>query len=401
MASYVDFYWDFGDGNSSTEQNPKHIYKMAGEYLVTRRRTYVIIAPNGDRQEIIDQNQFTIYVYEFDLTGPNNVVYTDLCIRCAVIPQQGIGMVEWGGDGWIWPEAYEGSCNGYDKNNTTISIILDTISGKFYRIGIEEQWLDRLDNFGYVKGLGQEISGYFKLKELTSSQGEFQDIVHNESYVYFRPFFEADRNKSGHNPDNGFREDFHVGMKLYEEGNLTYNTEIEQVPLKADYTFPKKTQARRILAEITFSKSSWRCIGIGQRWNELDKKPAPIINTKSETLWRREFSSPDLWLSRDSTNPLLNRATGSTLDGDYETLTTGPDDTSNSAIDLKVSSSSNVGYSLDMSTSNGGIVYDLDGLEYTVNQNTRKKAKTASYDDKDIQIIIFGSTSNSNIEVEK
>jgi hypothetical protein len=118
-----------------------------------------------------------------------------------------------------------------------------------------------------------------------------------------------------------------------------------------------------------------------------------IIGTTSNSKITGDLESPDTKLT--TSNGKIDLRLPCTLSGEYDL------DTSNSAIDLKVSSSSNVGYSLDMSTSNGGIVYDLDGLEYTINQNTRKKAKTASYDDMDIQITIFGSTSNSNIDVEK
>lgn len=31
----VKWYWDFGDGTSSTEENPVHVYGKAGEYTVT------------------------------------------------------------------------------------------------------------------------------------------------------------------------------------------------------------------------------------------------------------------------------------------------------------------------------------------------------------------------------
>ena len=29
------YYWDFGDGNSSTDSNPEHVYQNGGVYLVT------------------------------------------------------------------------------------------------------------------------------------------------------------------------------------------------------------------------------------------------------------------------------------------------------------------------------------------------------------------------------
>jgi len=31
----VEWYWNFGDGNTSTEQNPTHTYTISGEYVAT------------------------------------------------------------------------------------------------------------------------------------------------------------------------------------------------------------------------------------------------------------------------------------------------------------------------------------------------------------------------------
>lgn len=74
--------------------------------------------------------------------------------------------------------------------------------------------------------------------------------------------------------------------------------------------------------------------------------------------------------------------------------------TSNSAINLKVSSRSEVGYSLDLATSNGSVDIDLPNLSYTTNQRTRKVARTTGFDAKDVRITIEGSTSNSSVDVE-
>ena len=42
VANADSWLWDFGDGNTSTERNPRHIYMEAGEYLVT------LSTSNGD-----------------------------------------------------------------------------------------------------------------------------------------------------------------------------------------------------------------------------------------------------------------------------------------------------------------------------------------------------------------
>ncbi|WKV13434.1 PKD domain-containing protein [Marivirga harenae] len=36
LPTEATFFWEFGDGNTSTEENPEHIYQEAGEYIVTQ-----------------------------------------------------------------------------------------------------------------------------------------------------------------------------------------------------------------------------------------------------------------------------------------------------------------------------------------------------------------------------
>lgn len=326
-----EYQWYFGDGGLSTEKDPFHIYKMPGEYLVIRVRT------TSDGEEI---DSVTIRVYDWYLNEDLHVAYTTKCIKSAVYSHQGVGMVERGGANWVWPEAWVGTCSGVDKVNNHIALVLDNASGQFYQIGIAEQWLDRLDLLSEYGQGGYEIESWVKLKEHVSTSGEFEDIRHEESYVYMRPFNEKNRELSGYNANTGMRGSFHVGAKLYTDGKLTQEAEINRVPLKADYVFREKVQAPRIQLEINFSAAGWRCIGIQNRVEELDKKRGPIYNTKSETVWQREFNSQDLWISRDSTDPINDRTTvGPTTWGTWDSLVEGPDKIASSGIFLNATTS--------------------------------------------------------------
>ena len=66
---------------------------------------------------------------------------------------------------------------------------------------------------------------------------------------------------------------------------------------------------------------------------------------------------------------------------------------------LTVSSSSNVAYDLDLSTSNGEVTIDLIALEYTKNERTSKIARTTGFKDQNVQVVIRGRTSNGNIKI--
>ena len=104
------------------------------------------------------------------------------------------------------------------------------------------------------------------------------------------------------------------------------------------------------------------------------------------------FEAPDTSLS--TSNGIIDLVLPCTVSGDYMLRT------SNGRIDLKVSSSTQVGYDLELSTSNGGIDADVPNLDYSTNQNTRKVAKTENFAAKDVKISIDADTSNSNIDVD-
>ena len=318
-----EYQWYYGDGGVSTEKDPYHVYKMPGEYVVIRVRTV-------DGFEDIDT--VTERVYDWYTNEGLHVAYTNKCIKSAVYSHQGVGLVERGGDNWVWPEAWVGTCHGFDKINNHISLVLDNASGNFYQIAIPEQWLDRLDTLSEYGQGGYEISSWMKLKEHVSTAGEYEDVRHEESYVYMRPFNESNRNLDEYSTETGMRGRFHVGAKLYTDGKLTHDAEINRVPLKADYVFREKVQSPRIQLEVNFSAAGWRCIGIQNKVEELDKKRGPLFNTKSETTWQREFLGQDLWMSRDSTNPVLNRASGNTISGTWDSLITGPDTIADSGV---------------------------------------------------------------------
>lgn len=104
------------------------------------------------------------------------------------------------------------------------------------------------------------------------------------------------------------------------------------------------------------------------------------------------LEAPETELS--TSNAMIDLTLPCSVTGDYLLKT------SNSALNIEVSSNSDVGYDLDLSTSNGNVNIDLPNLSYTTQQKTIKRAKTTGFDTKEVKITIRGSTSNSNIDVE-
>lgn len=74
--------------------------------------------------------------------------------------------------------------------------------------------------------------------------------------------------------------------------------------------------------------------------------------------------------------------------------------TSNGPVQLEVSSSTSVGYNLDLSTRNSIVDIDLPNLDYTVSTRTRKEAHTIGLASKSVRITIDASTSNGSMRVD-
>jgi len=74
--------------------------------------------------------------------------------------------------------------------------------------------------------------------------------------------------------------------------------------------------------------------------------------------------------------------------------------TNNGFVGLEVSHSSDVGYDLDLSTSNAGIDLDLPDLDYSEDQKTSKEARTRDFGSKALKITINASTSNGAMVVD-
>jgi hypothetical protein len=104
------------------------------------------------------------------------------------------------------------------------------------------------------------------------------------------------------------------------------------------------------------------------------------------------FESPDASLI--TSNGAVNLEIPCTVSGYYEIIT------SNAGMDLRVSSSSDVGYDLSLSTSNSDINVDLLDLDYSTDQRNRVVAKTGGFSSRKVQITIDAGTSNGSIDVE-
>lgn len=325
METILYFEWDFGDGKKSKERSPEHVYFMAGKY----HGSVTITNQFGDQWS----TTFTIYVYDWDLTGSEggtNVSFTDKCYRIAINPNQGIGIVPWGIGGDLpFPEARVGTVKGLNKANQAISLILDNRSGLFYRIGVKEIWQDKIG----VYGQGAEINSMVRLKENISVLGEEGMVEHIESHIHERPQDESYKDEDGFT-EKGFLESHRINLKMFANGD-TVNpiAKLKNVTQYGDYVFSKRIENKRLQLQIETTTSAFKITTIKQHINNIDKvTPDGIGGIKTEVDFINTFRGSDLWITRDSKSPLLNRSSGNNVSGSYDSLTEGPDGKSNSAL---------------------------------------------------------------------
>jgi hypothetical protein len=314
--------WDFGDGRTSTEYNPIHMYVMPGIY------TWYLTVVDLFGRSITASGIIRVRDWDYE-EGALHVAYTTKSYRFAMAPHQGVGAAEFTGDNWLWPTAYTGTCKGMDDAGNTISLVLNNANGRFYRIGIRDIWQDRIGSYG-----GYPIECSFRLKEHTAVAGEFEELEHIESHVYMRPFWETNRNLSGFTAE-GFPDDYALSLRMYENGEpTTPSAKIQNVPRFGDYVYRKRIEARRLQLEVVVDTSGWRCVKAQQQMMSINKSAGPGFDTPTEDIWQGEFASPDLWWARDQLRPTMDRSAGIRFSGAHDTLGIGPDGLTNSAVNF-------------------------------------------------------------------
>jgi len=88
----VEWHWDFGDGNTSDEQDPEHIYYYSGDFPVSLQviddngcdavkmvPDYISVTESPDPQFTADQSSYCMVPFEVNFTnnttGPGNITY--------------------------------------------------------------------------------------------------------------------------------------------------------------------------------------------------------------------------------------------------------------------------------------------------------------------------------------
>lgn len=133
-SNTITYEWNFGDGNSSTETNPQHIYNKEGNYTVT------LIAKSSfgcyDTMSISDISINSFNVEAPNIFTPNGDGMSDfftpkvkpsISFKCTIFSKEGNVLIEWSDPNFAWdgkinnnpvPDGnYFYIINGIDKDN--------------------------------------------------------------------------------------------------------------------------------------------------------------------------------------------------------------------------------------------------------------------------------------------
>lgn len=269
MAIYK-WFWDFGDGFFSLEQNPQHEYSRAGVFTVS-----LTIWDDGTGA---DTETKVAYV---TVTENPNVTENPVTIRFATEPTEGEGWSEYDGEDWEFPAQYWAVWRINDENEVPRNLLLNE-SG---------QWWYELMTFDRVNILkpsptdhGTEIDWEkWGREEVVGPMEEHDKLEHDVSHVYVRPEDSANRGQTGYDA-NGLRDDQELSIDDYVDGEkITPRATTDDIPDNGDAVFVgNKVEYRRHQLVVKGTASELRLVGINHEFIGKEKPGSRTERTMSE-----------------------------------------------------------------------------------------------------------------------
>lgn len=204
MASYL---WDFGDGSTSAEQTPRHVYRASGTYNWSLTYT-------DDYGAVATANGTVV------ITSDTTKARETSCLRLALKRDQGIGWSEYYGDDWVKPEIFGGVLMVRGSDNIERNFIEDE-DGNIYEEGtfdrvneLDYPWVDKEDE----KDTEIPAEKWFRA-EVAPAGGEME-IEQLSANFQTRPQRPENKGKSSYDA-NGYRVAQQFDLDLYVDGDLT------------------------------------------------------------------------------------------------------------------------------------------------------------------------------------
>ncbi|MBL4585966.1 MAG: M4 family metallopeptidase, partial [Flavobacteriales bacterium] len=152
----TEWLWDFGDGNTSTDQNPTHTYFSSGNYTV------VLTATNNFGSNIVSQNN---YIQIDRPQGPNAVGNARCYTGSVALSAVGDGTLQWYGQPTGGTPIGTGTVfNTPNISNTTAYYVEDVVSAVGYNVGPTDNAFGGGGNFAGTQHLVFDCIAEFTLQ---------------------------------------------------------------------------------------------------------------------------------------------------------------------------------------------------------------------------------------------
>jgi len=327
FESVESVLWDFGDGQTSEESKPTHLYTMPGKYTVTATVTF----DSGD--EVIIEKEDYVRVFDIDFSDASkDSSLSDTCYRLPTKTGHGYGPSEYkdgdtAGYDWLWPSSGPETALCFDDYHTEIALVNDAKKQRVYRINDPACWNDRENEYGG----GNRIISEIHLRQEHSAAGEHVPIRFIEQHLTFKPFDTDLKDVTGFDIE-GFPIDMRVDLLLHKNGSLNLSKKAVKITKNGDLVVQGPLEGRNLQSRIKIYEAPWLFTRAMGYYDTIDKAAAPALRKMTEADYQEELGSMPLLRVARSFGGLLNLATGADSTGTIGSLVTGPDGRENSAI---------------------------------------------------------------------
>jgi PKD repeat protein len=313
-GNIVSWYWEFGDGETSTEQNPSHIYTEEGRYDVSLEVTY-----DDDSTDTFEELGYAL-VDEVSLEASTK------CLRYATEQPEGYGWSEFGGGDMVIPLGDNGAFTINDDNGQSRDIIIDESDYGFYEVDTCDRFVNTKPS-PLDKGLSEIAWEKWEREAVVDESHENKRLKHENSHVGIRPSDTANRGKSGYTT-TGQRTLQKISIEAYSNGEKLTPTAIAPKLIEnGEATFTEmNVNACRVqmvikgtCGEIEVTNHVHNYLGV------VSGSPEPNNRLPGDNDIIMELATNNvLWISRGLI-PLRNRCTGVILEGGTVSIVEGPD----------------------------------------------------------------------------